>query len=130
MSASPIVVPQGPRLVVLASCAALVLLTLGWELWWAPLRPGGSWLALKALPLAIALPALYRGSTQAFKWWSMLILAYVCEGAVRVVSDRGLSATLAAIELALATLAFLAILQFMRQLRQKAAPVPMARPPS
>ncbi len=120
MRVTPVTIAQGPRITTLVSCLALLILMLGWELWWAPLRPGGSWLALKALPLALALPALYRGSSQAYKWWSMLILAYVCEGAVRAVSDKGLSATLAAIELALATLAFLAILQFMRQRRSHA----------
>jgi uncharacterized membrane protein len=35
------------------SLVALILLRLGWELWLAPLRPGGSLLALKALPLAL-----------------------------------------------------------------------------
>ena len=33
------------------SLVALLMLCLAWELWWAPLRPGGSWLVLKALPL-------------------------------------------------------------------------------
>ena len=43
------------RLTASASLAALILLCLAWELWLAPLRPGGSYLALKALPLVFPL---------------------------------------------------------------------------
>ena len=38
-------------LVAITAWVGLIIISLGWELWWAPLRPGGSWLALKALPL-------------------------------------------------------------------------------
>ena len=38
-----------------ASLLALILLTLAWELWLAPLRPGGSWLVLKAAILLLPL---------------------------------------------------------------------------
>ena len=41
---------QLTRQLAVASLLALIVLVLGWELFWAPLRPGGSWLALKALP--------------------------------------------------------------------------------
>lgn len=96
---------------------ALMLHALAWELWWAPLRPGGSWLALKALPLALALPGLVRADSRTYRWWSMLILAYVCEAAVRMLSDRDIGAQLALIELGLAGLAFGLILQYMRLLK-------------
>jgi hypothetical protein len=36
------------------SLIALLFLCLAWELWLAPLRPGGSMLALKALPLLVS----------------------------------------------------------------------------
>ena len=51
------------RLRVLASglLVALVVLCLAWELWLAPLRPGGSYLALKALPLMIPLIGILDG---------------------------------------------------------------------
>ena len=39
------------RLTVLACTTGLILLCLAWELVLAPQRPGGSLLALKALPL-------------------------------------------------------------------------------
>ena len=37
---------------------ALIALCVIWEGWLAPLRPGGSWMMLKALPL---LPAVFGG---------------------------------------------------------------------
>ncbi|MGE8376506.1 MAG: DUF2069 domain-containing protein, partial [Diaphorobacter nitroreducens] len=36
------------RWLAVGSLAALIVLCLAWELWLAPLRPGGSWLAIKA----------------------------------------------------------------------------------
>lgn len=78
-----------------ASLIALIFLGLAWELWLAPLRPGGSLLALKVLPLLLPLFGILRGRTYTFQWSSMLILAYLAEGVVRAWSDRGLSAQLA-----------------------------------
>jgi uncharacterized membrane protein len=86
---------------------ALVALGLAWELWLAPLRPGGSWLALKVVPLLFAVPGVVRGRAYTFKWAMMLVLAYFIEGAVRAWSERGLSSTLALLEIAL-SLAFYA----------------------
>lgn len=89
----------------IASLIALIFLGLAWELWLAPLRPGGSALVLKVLPLLLPLPGILRGKRYTYQWSSMLILLYFTEGVVRAMSDRGLSATLAALEIAL-TLAF------------------------
>ena len=66
---------------------ALVALCLGWELWWAPLRPGGSWLALKALPLLAAAPGMWRGRLYTYQWMSMLVWVYMTEGVVRGLTD-------------------------------------------
>lgn len=87
---------------------ALVLLCLTWELWLAPLRPGGSWLVLKTLPLLAPLPGVLRARRYTFQWSSMLILAYFTEGVVRAMSERGTSAALGIIEVTL-SLAFFAI---------------------
>ena len=105
--------------IVIAAVASLIVLGLAWELWLAPLRPGGSMLALKVVPLALALPGLVRGRVRTFQWWSMAILLYLCEGLVRATSDRGTSATLGAIETALAGVAFLGILAFVRSARRR-----------
>jgi len=48
------------RRLAVASLLALIALCLAWELWLAPLRPGGSWLALKVLPLCIPLAGLLK----------------------------------------------------------------------
>jgi uncharacterized membrane protein len=106
------------RPLVLAALAGIVVLGLAWELWLAPLRPGGSLLALKVLPIAAALPGLRRGHVRTYQWWSMLVLAYLMEGLVRGTSDAGLSARLAWIEVALATVGFVAILAHVKGLRR------------
>lgn len=77
-----------------AALIALIVLTIAWERWLAPLRPGGSALVLKALPLAFALPGVLRRRLYTLQWASMLILLYFAEGIVRGMSDAGLSATL------------------------------------
>ena len=58
---APPAAPAGCALALIAA-TALMLLELLWELLLAPLRPGGSWLALKALPLALLLPGVARGA--------------------------------------------------------------------
>ena len=103
-----------------AAFVALIALGLAWELWLAPLRPGGSWLALKVVPLALGLPSIARGRVRAYPWWSMGILLYLCAGLVRATSDRGASAVLAWIETALVALAFAAILGHVRAARRPA----------
>ncbi|MDO4637805.1 MAG: DUF2069 domain-containing protein [Lautropia sp.] len=95
----------------------LILLDTTWELWLAPLRPGGSMLTLKVLPLVFALPALKRGWMRTYQLWSMLILLYLCEGIVRGMSDHGLSARLAWLEAALTAASYLTLMLYVRSRR-------------
>ena len=88
------------------SLVALLFLCLAWELWLAPLRVGGSMLALKALPLLLPLFGILRGQRYTHQWTAMLALAYVIEGLVRAASDQGASQLLAMAETVLATLLF------------------------
>ncbi len=88
-----------------AALIALIALSIAWEWWLAPLRPGGSALVLKALPLLLALPGVWRQRLYTLQWASMLILLYFAEGVVRGWSDRGLSSRLGWLEAAL-TLVF------------------------
>ncbi|MDZ4251969.1 MAG: DUF2069 domain-containing protein [Sulfuritalea sp.] len=88
------------------SLIGLLFLCLAWELWLAPLRPGGSMLALKALPLLLPLFGILRGKRYTHQWTSMLALAYVTEGLVRAASDQGASQALAITETVLASLLF------------------------
>ncbi|MBP8309649.1 MAG: DUF2069 domain-containing protein [Burkholderiaceae bacterium] len=105
---------------VLASFTALIVLGAAWEFWLAPLRPGGSMLALKVLPLVLSLPALRASRLRVYQAWSMGILLYLCEGLVRAASDTGLSANLAVIETVLAAVAFVALLLYSRGRRLQA----------
>ena len=109
--------PASLRGIALASLTALIVLCLAWELWLAPLRPGGSFLALKALPLALALPGIVRGRRYTFQWSSLLILAYLAEGATRAWSDRGLSQQLAVGEIVLSAACFIAVVAYARVTR-------------
>ena len=99
---------------------ALIVLGFAWESVLAPLRPGGSLLTLKVLPLVLAVPALWRGRIRQYQLWSMLILAYLCEGVVRGMSDAGLSSVLGWVETGLALAIYAAILRYV-QLRRRAA---------
>jgi uncharacterized membrane protein len=101
------------------SLIALIFTGLAWELWLSPLRPGGSLLALKVLPLLFPLFGILRGKVYTYQWTSMLILAYFAEGAVRAWSDRGLSAQLALIEVALALLCFAACIVYVRSQQRR-----------
>ena len=102
------------RLTACASLAALIVLCLAWELWLAPLRPGGSLLALKALPLAFPLAGVMSGKRYTFQWSSMLILAYFAEGVTRAWSDAGVSQIVAVLEVALSLLFFAAAVTYAR----------------
>jgi uncharacterized membrane protein len=94
-----------------------MLLCLAWELWLAPLRPGGSFLALKVLPLVFPLRGILEGRRYTYQWSSMLILAYFTEGVMRAWGDRGVSQALAAIEVALSLVFFAAAVAFARATR-------------
>ena len=96
------------------SLFALIFLSLAWELWLAPLRPGGSWLALKALPLCLLLPGVLRRNRQTFLLGGMLVLFYAAEAVVRLFDAQPASRACAAAALASGMLFFVSCLMFMR----------------
>jgi uncharacterized membrane protein len=96
------------------SLLLLILASLAWELWLAPLRPGGSWLVLKTLPLLLPLRGILNGRRYTFQWASMLILAYFAEGVVRAATDGGPGRWLAAVEVALSVTFFLCAIFYAR----------------
>ena len=102
------------RLAATLALVSLALLCLLWELWLAPLRPGGSFLALKALPLVLPLPGILRGQRYTYQWSSMLILAYFTEGVMRAWSDAGLLRQLAVGEIMLSVVYFAAVIGYVR----------------
>jgi len=99
---------------------ALILLCLAWELWLAPLRPGGSYLALKALPLVFPLIGIFEGKRRTYQWSSMFVLAYFAEGVVRAWSERGASQWLAGAEIFLSLGYFAAAVGYARLGRSNA----------
>lgn len=104
-------------LAAVACLVALIFLCVAWELFLAPVRPGGSWLVLKVLPLLAPLFGVLRARRYTFQWSTLLIWLYVAEGAVRAWSDSGLSARLGAIEVGLALAYFGAAVSYLRSSR-------------
>lgn len=98
----------------------LILLCVAWELVLAPLRPGGSWLVLKVLPLLLPLRGILKRDLYTMQWSSMLILLYFAEGIVRATSDKGLSATLGWVEVALTCIFFACTILYLRPFKKAA----------
>jgi len=103
---------------------ALIALCLAWELWLAPLRPGGSWLMLKTIPLLFPLRGILNRRRYTFQWSSMLILGYFAEGIVRAMSDKGFSKNLAMIEITLSLLFFITAVAYAHLSRPSATAAP------
>jgi len=96
------------RWLAVGSLLGLIVLCLAWELWLAPLRPGGTWLALKALPLALPLAGLLKRRMYTYRWVSLLVWLYFTEGVVRAWSDPAPGNWLAGAEILLCLLLFTA----------------------
>src|SRR5512141_1048316 len=116
-SPESVVVPpavEATRRLAVASLLGLIVLGLAWELWLAPLRPGGSWLVLKVLPLCVPLAGFLRHRMYTYRWVSLLVWLYFTEGVVRAYSDRGLSGQLAGVEIVLCLALFAACVLHVR----------------
>ena len=113
------------RRLALGSLAGLIVLGLAWEMWLAPIRPGGSLLALKVLPLCIPLAGILKNRMYTYRWVSLMVWLYFTEGVVRAWSDRAPGNYLAMVEVLLCLLLFAACALHVR-VRLKNAPVPTA----
>ncbi|HEY7985757.1 MAG TPA: DUF2069 domain-containing protein [Methylophilaceae bacterium] len=102
------------QLVSSISLVALIVLSLGWEMWFAPLRHGGSLLVLKAVPLLLPLFGILKGKRYTYQWACMFILLYFTEGAVRGWADTGLSQKLAWLEILLTLIFFASTVLYAR----------------
>ena len=111
---------QVTQIAAVSSLVALIVLCVAWELWLAPVRPGGSLLALKALPLVLPLPGLLKRRMYTYRWLSWMIWLYCTEGLVRATSDTAPSSYYAWAEVVLCILLFTACTLHIR-LRLKAA---------
>jgi len=119
---------QRTRTLAVGSLLGLIVLCLAWELVLAPIRPGGSWLALKALPLCLPLAGLLKHRMYTYRWVSLLVWLYFTEGVVRAWGDRPPGNWLALIEVALCLMLFTAcalhVRLRLRTPRDPAAPTP------
>ncbi|WP_431097512.1 DUF2069 domain-containing protein [Polaromonas aquatica] len=117
------------RRLALASLLGLIVLGLAWEMWLAPIRPGGSLLALKVLPLCIPLAGIMKNRMYTYRWVSLLVWLYFTEGVVRAWSDRAPGNYLALIEVLLCLTLFAACAMHVRvRLKNAKAPVTPSTP--
>ena len=96
------------RFFAVGSVVGLIILGLAWELALAPIKPGGSWLALKVLPLCFPLAGLLKNRMYTYRWVSLMIWLYFTEGVVRAYSDRPPGNYLGMIEVLLCLILFAA----------------------
>ena len=96
------------RWLATASLTGLIALGLAWEMWLAPIRPGGSLLALKVLPLVLPLAGVLKNRMYTYRWLSLFVWLYFIEGVVRAWGDAAPGNDLAMLEIALCLLLFVA----------------------
>ncbi|MES2587244.1 MAG: DUF2069 domain-containing protein [Pseudomonadota bacterium] len=107
------------QLIATAAFVDLFILCVSWEWFISPLRPGGSWLILKAIPLLFAIPGLWKGKVYTMQWASMLILLYITEGLVRIL-ETGANFWMATLETTLGTIAFVCLLIYLKPIKARA----------
>ena len=112
-----------------ATLIGLIVLCVAWELWLAPIRPGGSWLVLKVLPLLLILRGVLAGRNYALQCSVLLIWLYITEGLVRASTEAGTSMLLAGLEIALATVYFICATAILRPLKKLARAQPKGETP-
>ena len=117
------------RRLALASLLGLIVLGLAWEMWLAPIRPGGSLLALKVLPLCIPLAGVLKNRMYTYRWLSLLVWLYFTEGVVRAWSDRAPGNYLGLIEVLLCLTLFAACALHVRVRLKNAPTVPTPSTP-
>ncbi len=106
---------QLTRILAVGSLLGLILLGLVWELWLAPLRPGGSLLVLKVLPLCLPLAGLLKNRMFTYRWVSLFVWLYFIEGVVRAWGDKAPGNYLAMVEVLLCVTLFTACALHVRQ---------------
>ncbi len=103
------------------SLIALIILLILWEIVLVPLRPNGSWMVLKVIPLLFPLRGILMRQNYTMQWASMMILLYFTEGVVRASSDiSGLSRALAGLEILFSVGFFLGAILYLRPFKKVA----------
>jgi len=105
---------SGVRAALMRVALFATLASIGWMPLWesvvAPLRPGGSLLALKCVPLALCVPGLMRDTRRARQWLVLLLPWYFAEALVRALTEHGRASMAAIVGATLVTVAFAALL--------------------
>ena len=105
----------------IGSLGLLIVWCVLWEMVLAPLKPGGSWLVLKAAPLLLPLYGVWKRDIYTLQWTSMMILLYFTEGVVRGWSDTDeLSSRLAWGEAAIVCVYFACAVMYLRPYKKAA----------
>jgi uncharacterized membrane protein len=105
----------------IASLIWLIGWLVAWEVFVAPLHPGGSLLALKALPLLLPLRGVVKRDLYTLQWSSMVILIYFAEGAVRAWADTAQASRVLALgEVALVVVYYACALLFLHPYKKEA----------
>lgn len=109
------------KYVLIASAATLdlIIVCIAWEWFISPLRPDGSWLILKAVPLIVMLPGIWSAKVYTMQWGTMLILIYSTEALVRI-SESGWNFWMALIELFLSVIIFICLLLYLKPIKAEA----------
>ena len=107
------------QLIAPAAFIDLFILCVCWEWFVSPLRPGGSWLILKGIPLLFAIPGIWKGKVYTMQWASMLILLYALEGLVRIL-ETGANFWLSALETLLSIIGFVCLLIYLKPIKKEA----------
>jgi len=105
----------------ITSLIGLIGWLVAWEIFVAPIQPGGSLLAFKAVPLLLPLRGVIKRDLYTLQWSSMVILIYFAEGTVRAYADtRELSRIMAAGEIVLVCTYFVCALLYLRPYKKAA----------
>ena len=126
---TPTLAVASTRILAVGSLLGLIALGLAWELALAPIRPGGSWLALKVLPLCLPLAGLLKNRMYTYRWVSLLVWLYFTEGVVRGYSDKPPGNWLGQIEVLLCLMLFVACALHVRLRLRKPQPFTGPMPP-
>jgi uncharacterized membrane protein len=126
-SDSPFLSVSFTRALAVGSVLGLIALGVAWELFLAPIKPGGSILALKVLPLCFPLAGLLKNRMYTYRWVSLMVWLYFTEGVVRAYSDRAPSNYYAMLEVFLCCTLFAACALHVRlRLKKKTDDVSVA----
>ena len=110
------------RWLAVGSLVGLIVLSVAWELYLAPIKTGGSLLALKAVPLCFPLAGLLKNRMYTYRWVSLMVWLYFTEGVVRAWGDRFPGNLMALIEVLLCLVLFTACTVHIRTRLRNATP--------